>query len=133
MKQIHNTALEETERAWRRLVWTKRAFMVLSLLACLSVLFLIQSAFHVPRAATPQRAFEAEAITNARPSAPQDFAAGALGASECNAAYPSLCLPRADAGVNVDCANLTARRFVVLRPDPFYLDADRDGIGCEIR
>lgn len=133
MKQIHNTALEETERAWRRLVWTKRAFMVLSLLACLSVLFLIQSAFHVPRAATPQRAFEAEVIQNARPSAPQDFAAGALGSSECNAAYPSLCLPAAKPGVNVDCANLTARRFVVLRPDPFYLDADRDGIGCEIR
>lgn len=126
-------ALENARKAYARRQWLHRAFLVLFLAACLSVLFLIQSAFHVPRASVPQRAFEAEVIQNARPSAPQDFAAGALGASECNAAYPTLCLPRAAAGVNVDCANLTARRFVVLRPDPFYLDADRDGIGCEIR
>ena len=126
-------ALENARKAYARRQWLHRAFLVLFLAACLAVLFLVQSAFHVPRAAVPQRAFEAEAITNARPGAPMDFAAGAVGSAECNPAYPTLCLPRAAAGVNVDCANLTARRFVVLRPDPFYLDADRDVIGCEIR
>lgn len=126
-------ALENARKAYARRQWLHRAFLVLLIAACVSVVFLIQSAFHVPRAVTPQRAFEAEVIQNARSGAPQDFAAGAVGSAECNAAYPSLCLPAAKPGVNVDCANLTARRFVVLRPDPFYLDADRDGIGCEIR
>lgn len=47
-------------------------------------------------------------------------------ASGCNPAYPQLCLTH-----DVKCADLTARNFTVLSSDPYRLDADNDGIGCE--
>jgi hypothetical protein len=56
--------------------------------------------------------------------------------SGCHPSYPDRCL-RADAG-DYDCAggtgngpNYVAGPLRVLSPDPFRLDADHDGIGCE--
>lgn len=47
----------------------------------------------------------------------------------CHPSYPTLCLsPTAG---DLDCGEIAASNFTVLDPDPFGLDRDRDGIGCE--
>jgi Staphylococcal nuclease homologue len=50
------------------------------------------------------------------------------GGGDCEPSYPTLCLPR---GHDVDCGEISARTFKVSAPDPYRLDADHDGIGCE--
>ncbi len=47
----------------------------------------------------------------------------------CDAAYPTVCIPPPPP--DLDCGEITFRRFVVLAPDPHRLDGDHDGIGCE--
>ena len=49
--------------------------------------------------------------------------------SECDPAYPGLCLPP-NAG-DLNCKDVVAENFQVLPPDPHRFDRDRDGIGCE--
>jgi hypothetical protein len=49
----------------------------------------------------------------------------------CDPSYPDICLtPR---GPDIDCADLTARAFRVLEPDPYDLDLNDDGYGCTRR
>ncbi|MGD9891648.1 MAG: thermonuclease family protein [Dehalococcoidia bacterium] len=48
--------------------------------------------------------------------------------SNCHPSYPTVCLPYPP---DLDCGQISARRFAVLPPDPHRLDADNDGIGCE--
>jgi len=48
--------------------------------------------------------------------------------SGCEPAYPTVCIPR---GPDLDCGDISFRRFVVNPPDPFRFDADGDGVGCE--
>ena len=48
--------------------------------------------------------------------------------SGCVPAYPTVCIPQ---GPDLDCGEISFRRFVVNPPDPFRFDADHDGIGCE--
>jgi hypothetical protein len=50
-------------------------------------------------------------------------------AADCHRSYPTLCLPLRDRDWN--CADVREREFPVLPPDPYLLDADADGIGCE--
>lgn len=50
-------------------------------------------------------------------------------AKRCDAAYPSVCIPPAPP--DLDCGDITFKRFTVKAPDPHRLDADKDGIGCE--
>ena len=47
----------------------------------------------------------------------------------CDPAYPTVCIPPPPP--DLDCADITARRFVVLPPDPHRFDGGGDGIGCE--
>jgi endonuclease YncB( thermonuclease family) len=47
----------------------------------------------------------------------------------CSPAYPGVCIPPAPP--DLDCGQITYRRFTVLAPDPHHFDADGDGIGCE--
>ena len=47
----------------------------------------------------------------------------------CNPAYPDFCIPKNSPDLN--CPDMTQRRFTVLRPDPHGFDRDGDGIGCE--
>lgn len=48
---------------------------------------------------------------------------------ECDPSYPDLCI---EVGIpDLDCGQITARRFRVLQPDPHNFDGDYDGIGCE--
>lgn len=47
----------------------------------------------------------------------------------CDAAYPGVCIPPSPP--DLDCGDITERRFKVLPPDPHRFDGDGDGIGCE--
>jgi micrococcal nuclease len=48
---------------------------------------------------------------------------------DCDPAYPDFCIkaPPPD----LDCTQISGKRFRVLSPDPHRLDRDGDGIGCE--
>jgi micrococcal nuclease len=47
----------------------------------------------------------------------------------CDPSYPGACIPPSPP--DLDCGDVSARRFKVLQPDPHRFDADFDGIGCE--
>jgi len=47
----------------------------------------------------------------------------------CDPSYPSVCIPPAPP--DLDCGDITERRFVVRPPDPHRFDGDGNGIGCE--
>jgi plastocyanin len=50
--------------------------------------------------------------------------------SECHPSYPDFCIPPPPPDLN--CDDISGRRFTVLSPDPHGLDGnDNDGIGCE--
>jgi micrococcal nuclease len=61
-----------------------------------------------------------------RPSATSAPVIATKPAGNCNLAYPDLCLTH-----EVDCGDIPYKRFRVLPPDPYGLDRDGDGIGCE--
>lgn len=51
-------------------------------------------------------------------------------AANCDAAYPTVCIPPPPPDLN--CGDISFRRFTVLPPDPHGFDgSDDDGIGCE--
>ena len=50
-------------------------------------------------------------------------------ATGCDPAYPTVCIPPPPP--DLDCKDITFRRFEVLPPDPHKFDGDHDGIGCE--
>ena len=48
----------------------------------------------------------------------------------CSPSYPDFCIPPAPP--DLDCADVSGKRFTVLPPDPHGLDGnDDDGVGCE--
>ncbi len=51
------------------------------------------------------------------------------GGGNCDPAYPDVCIPSPPP--DLDCGDITFRRFRVLPPDPHRFDRDNDGIGCE--
>jgi len=48
---------------------------------------------------------------------------------ECDPAYPDFCIPSPPP--DLDCKDISQKRFRVLPPDPHNFDSDGDGIGCE--
>jgi endonuclease YncB( thermonuclease family) len=56
-------------------------------------------------------------------------AAGAGSRARCDASYPGVCIPPAPP--DLDCGDITARRFKVVGTDPHRFDGDRDGVGCD--
>jgi hypothetical protein len=62
--------------------------------------------------------------------APPSLSAGPEPAlpSTCDPSYPTLCL---QSFPDLDCGEITARRFPVVPPDPHGFDGDGDGVGCE--
>lgn len=50
---------------------------------------------------------------------------------ECEPSYPTLCLPIGLLDEEFDCESIPDRDFDVLPPDPYSLDDDGDGVGCE--
>ena len=62
----------------------------------------------------------------------QGFAAtpaGPAARGSCEPSYPDVCIPPAPP--DLDCPDISYRRFRVLAPDPHRFDSDGDGIGCE--
>ena len=51
------------------------------------------------------------------------------GSSNCHPSYPGVCIPPPPP--DLDCKDISDRRFQVLPPDPHNFDSDADGIGCE--
>lgn len=47
----------------------------------------------------------------------------------CDPSYPTVCIPPPPP--DLDCGDISYRRFTVLPPDPHRFDRDHDGIGCE--
>ncbi|HYN34213.1 MAG TPA: HNH endonuclease family protein [Ilumatobacteraceae bacterium] len=50
-------------------------------------------------------------------------------AGGCDPSYPDVCIPASPP--DLDCGDITFRRFTVLPPDPHRFDGDGNGIGCE--
>ena len=48
---------------------------------------------------------------------------------DCSPSYPTVCIPPYPPDLN--CGDITFRRFTVLPPDPHGFDGDNDGVGCE--
>lgn len=49
--------------------------------------------------------------------------------SNCDASYPDFCIPSPPP--DLDCGDMSQKKFTVLQPDPHRFDGDKDGIGCE--
>lgn len=47
----------------------------------------------------------------------------------CDPSYPTVCIPSPPP--DLDCRDISYRRFSVVGSDPHHFDADHDGIGCE--
>ncbi|MGI0021823.1 MAG: excalibur calcium-binding domain-containing protein [Nitrososphaeraceae archaeon] len=47
----------------------------------------------------------------------------------CDPSYPTVCIPPYPP--DLDCSEISAKKFKVLQPDPHGFDRDNDGIGCE--
>jgi micrococcal nuclease len=67
--------------------------------------------------------------TTAQKWASPGAAPGTSGGKRCDSAYPSVCI--ASPPPDLDCADLSFRRFRVVTPDPHRFDGDHDGVGCE--
>src|SRR5690606_24469165 len=67
-------------------------------------------------------------IVQPQPVVPPTTAAPPPPASGCHPSYPTLCLPGSP---DLNCADIPAKNFPVLPPDPHRLDGDKDGYGCE--
>ena len=53
------------------------------------------------------------------------------GIDDCDPSYPDVCIPPPPP--DLDCGDISHRRFRVQGRDPHRFDGDRDGIGCEGR
>lgn len=49
--------------------------------------------------------------------------------SGCDPSYPGVCIPAPPP--DLDCANVSYRRFAVVGADPHRFDANHDGVGCQ--
>ncbi len=63
---------------------------------------------------------ETASPVTAQPSTPQ---------SSCDPSYPDFCIPPPPP--DLDCKDISSKKFTVLQPDPHRFDGDKDGIGCE--
>jgi hypothetical protein len=80
-----------------------------------------------PAAITPA---PAPVVTAAPAPAPVPPVPAAAPANDCDPSYPTLCIPVGSP--DLDCGDISERRFPVLPPDPHRFDGnDNDGLGCE--
>lgn len=64
-------------------------------------------------------------LSSSAPTSP----GAAASPARCDPAYPDVCIPSPPP--DLDCADISFRRFRVFPPDPHRFDGDGDGIGCE--
>ncbi len=62
-------------------------------------------------------------------AAPEPAAPATASRNNCDSSYPDVCIPPAPP--DLDCKDVSFRRFAVQPPDPHGFDGDGDGIGCE--
>jgi micrococcal nuclease len=68
--------------------------------------------------------------TTAAPSPPRTTTPLPVVGGSCSPAYPDVCIPPPPP--DLDCGDISHRRFRVLSPDPHRFDgSDDDGLGCE--
>lgn len=48
---------------------------------------------------------------------------------DCDSSYPDVCIPSPPPDLN--CEDISDKRFIVIPPDHHGFDRDGDGIGCE--
>jgi hypothetical protein len=84
----------------------------------------------VPSSDAPVEAPVAASAPNPAPAPAAPPAARSRPASSCDPAYPDVCIPPVGQG-DLDCGDVTYRRFRVLPPDPHRFDREGDGLGCE--
>jgi hypothetical protein len=89
----------------------------------------LPSSDHPTESDLPVWGASAPAPTAAGPTVAGPTAAAPTAGGDCDAAYPSVCIPRG--GPDLDCADVPHRRFTVLAPDPHRFDGNGDGVGCE--
>jgi micrococcal nuclease len=63
------------------------------------------------------------------PAPPPPTPGGVVAPGTCDPSYPTVCIPSPPP--DLDCGDISFRRFVVKSPDPHRFDRDGDGIGCE--
>jgi micrococcal nuclease len=66
---------------------------------------------------------------DAPPSTQASLAPAPASTGSCDPSYPDVCIPPAPP--DLDCGDITYRRFRVVGSDPHRFDADHDGVGCE--
>lgn len=71
--------------------------------------------------------YQGEAESSADEPAPPLGLIG--GGGDCDPSYPDVCIPPPPP--DLDCGQISARRFRVLPPDPHGFDGNDDGRGCE--
>jgi hypothetical protein len=49
--------------------------------------------------------------------------------SNCDSSYPDFCIPSPPP--NLNCPDISQKRFTVIGSDPHGFDRDNDGVGCE--
>jgi len=82
---------------------------------------------HRPANATqPSPVAAPQPVPSPAPPAPEPTRAPA---SNCDPAYPDVCIPPPPP--DLDCGDIPYRNVRVLPPDPHRFDRDKDGIGCE--
>ena len=52
------------------------------------------------------------------------------GAGSCDPSYPDVCIAPIEVTGDLDCGQITDRRFRVVPPDPHGFDAEGDGVGA---
>ncbi len=97
------------------------------------------AAFLVSNAPTGLAVEGAPVVQQAQPAAPEAPTATPVQApptptpapaqQNCDPSYPTLCIP--PNSPDLDCPDMSVKRFPVLPPDPHRFDRDNDGIGCE--
>lgn len=75
--------------------------------------------------------FDAESVAAGSGASLEDIQQEGPGAGECDPSYPTVCIPPIEVTGDLDCGQVSYRRFQVLPPDPHGFDAEGDGIGCE--
>jgi uncharacterized protein YraI len=80
--------------------------------------------FTPPPTATPK---SARATPKPAPAEPEPASV----AQSCDPSYPDVCIPPKSEVGDLDCPDISYRRFRVIGNDPHRFDADNDGIGCE--
>lgn len=76
-----------------------------------------------------QKIIEAEVDRVSQVSPNTTVGANSTSRQNCDASYPGVCIPPAPP--DLDCKDISYRKFKVLPSDPHRFDPDRDGIGCE--